>query len=111
MKAISLPDSLCGLVKDENLALNPPVSPQVRVCSRGVSFLCAHTGMCIYLYVFVDIRAGISVKLTSATGLFSPREIATHTSTDISVCVSLITKFALKFGSLTQHIHFSFSLS
>lgn len=42
--------------------------------------LCAHTGMCVYPYVLGDIRAGVSVKLTSATGLFPPREVATHTT-------------------------------
>lgn len=75
-------------VKDEILALNPPVSPQVRVFSGGVwdfSLSCAHTGLCICSYVLADIRAGMSVKLTLATRLFSPREMATHTSAYVLV--------------------------
>lgn len=54
--------------KDEILALNPPVSPQVSTrVQRGVRCLRggAHTRTGPYLYVLVDIRAGMSVKLTS----------------------------------------------
>lgn len=69
MKAISLPDSLCGLCERWDSGIKPTCfASSQQVCGAGVCFLCTHTCMRVYLYVLVDIRAGMSVKLTSATG-------------------------------------------
>lgn len=69
MEAISLPQSLCGLGERWDCGIKPTCFASSQYVY--VVWLCAfsmHTQACVCVCMLVDIRAGMSVKLTSASG-------------------------------------------
>lgn len=103
-------------MKDEILALNPPVSPRVSECAACVPPLCAH--MHSYVFVFLGrhkSRHECEIDLSPESSVWiicSQRDrVATHISADFGECILVDNTISCWFQSLTQHIHFTLTLS